>query len=259
MDVDYYDTEPSSSDSEHETNIALMGIKPVSIKTLFVQQHHLIEDTNKHQPASKGPKATLETSMTASKAPTVAPTERPSASSQPTSRPRTYSFEPGNLTGHELEEVKLSPPATPPFMDDDDWDFMEDRDDDAAVEDGSEDWEEIESKVFDHATNTFKDIPSVVYEDESFRQTLAKVMDTYTKKCTPSYDTKCKIYSAMYLLKTVGEFGYLCVKEPMVDWADQMALNLLEMPVDEASAAVIAELLSFLPERTKLAYHRLRG
>jgi hypothetical protein len=247
MDPSFYRTQSSCSDSKSESDIAIttLGIKPV-INIVFAQDNSF-KYTDTRQ---------LSTSKTSSDTPLASP----SSTTQPIPKPRTYSFEAAKLSDHELDEIKLSRPASPTTMeaDDKDWDITETREEISAEVD-SEDWEEIEAKVFDHATNTFKQIPSVVYEDEGFRQTLTQFMETYTEKCTPSYDTKCKFYSAMYLLKTVGEFGYLCVKEPLADWADQIALSLLEMPMDEASDAITAELLSFLPERTKMAFYRLRG
>jgi hypothetical protein len=63
----------------------------------------------------------------------------------------------------------------------------------------------------------------------------------------------------MYLLKTVGEFGYLCVKDPLVDWADEVAINWMDMPLDEASATLFAQLMSYMPERTRMAFNRLGG
>jgi hypothetical protein len=244
MDLAVYNTLLLSSDSQTEFDppTTSLGVKPVRNTSI----HHTLS-TEKQQ-------------LSASKASTSTSMESPSSSTGPTPGRQTYVVEPIDFTGHKLEEVDLSPPDTSPNMDtdDEDWDITETREE-ISAEDGSEDWEEIESQVFDHATNTYKRIPSAVYENEGFRKTLAKFVESYSETFTPSYDTKCKFYNTIFLIKTVGEFGYICVKEPLMDWADNIALNLLEMPADEATSAIIAELLSFLPERTKMAYYRLRG
>lgn len=244
MDLAVYNTDLLSSDSETEFDPPTTSLAIKSVRNSTI--HHTL-GTEKQQ-------------LSASKASTSTSMESPSSSTGPTPGLRTYGVGPIDLTGHKLEEVDLSPPDTSPNIDtdDEDWDITETREE-ISAEDGSEDWEEIESEVFDHATNTFKRIPSAVYENEGFRKTLAKFVETYSEAFTPSYDTKCKFYNTIFLIKTVGEFGYICVKEPLMDWADNIALNLLEMPADEASSAIIAELLSFLPERTKMAYYRMRG
>ncbi|TLD21745.1 hypothetical protein E2P81_ATG08333 [Venturia nashicola] len=228
MDASYYDSDSSAfeSGSERESKAPLQGIKPLSE----------VKSPN-HPPP--GPPLTQSTTA---------------------QRPRASSFAPAPLIGQKLDDVKLSPPASLAAVDgdEDEWDFADTRDEDPA-EEGSEEWETIDSSMLDLATGTMKVMPSAVFQNENFRQTVTKFMEIYTEKCTPSSDTQHKFYKVMETLRFVGEFGYECVKEPLVDWADIVAVKMLDMPLDEASSQLRNDLLSYLPESTKAAYQRLRG
>ncbi|RDI79166.1 hypothetical protein Vi05172_g10872 [Venturia inaequalis] len=227
MDASHFDSDSSDpeSDSETELNTPLTGIKSLSAVR-----------TSSHSP----------------------PGPLPSQSSA--QRPRAFSFVPAPLIGQKLDDVTLSSPPSLAAMDGDEneWDFADTRDDNSA-EEGFDGWENIDSSVFDLATGTMKDSPTTVYENENFRQTATKFMEMYTEKYTPSPDTQRKFYKAMETLRFVGEFGYECVKEPLIDWADIVAVKMLDMPLDEASSQLRNDLLSYLPESTKAAYQRLRG
>lgn len=245
MDASHFDSDSSDpeSDSETELNTPLTGIKAVSIMAPLSSRP---EDPNKPQ---------LSAVRTSSHSP---PGPLPSQSSA--QRPRAFSFVPAPLIGQKLDDVTLSSPPSLAAMDGDEneWDFADTRDDNSA-EEGFDGWENIDSSVFDLATGTMKDSPTTVYENENFRQTATKFMEMYTEKYTPSSDTQRKFYKAMETLRFVGEFGYECVKEPLIDWADIVAVKMLDMPLDEASSQLRNDLLSYLPESTKAAYQRLRG
>ncbi|KAE9969899.1 hypothetical protein BLS_005187 [Venturia inaequalis] len=221
MDASHFDSDSSDpeSDSETELNTPLTGIKALSAVR-----------TSTHSP----------------------PGPLPSQSSA--QRPRAFSFVPAPLIGHKLDDVTLSSPPSLAAMDGDEneWDFADTRDDNSA-EEGFDGWENIDSSVFDLATGTMKDSPTTVYENENFRQTATKFMEMYTEKYTPSPDTQRKFYKAMETLRFVGEFGYECVKEPLIDWADIVAVKMLDMPLDEASSQLRNDLLSYLPERLLLS------
>lgn len=142
--------------------------------------------------------------------------------------------------------------------DEDEWDFADTREK-VSAEEGAEEWENIDSSAFDLATGTIKETPSAIYQNENYRQAVTKFMEVYTEKYTPSTDTKRKFYKAMETLRFVGEFGYLCVSEPLTDWADNIAIKMLDMPLDAASFQLKNDLMAYLPESTKTAYQRLRG
>jgi len=79
------------------------------------------------------------------------------------------------------------------------------------------------------------------------------------EKVKPSDEAKRTFYSAMYILKMTGEFGYNCVKEPLLDWADEVAINWMDMRADEASAEIFARLITYMPERTRKILGQLTG
>lgn len=246
MEANHYDSDSSVLDSESETesNAPLTGIKAVCI---LASCSSYLQDTNKQQLSAVNP----------SVRPLPSPLPSQSSSAQ---RRRASSFAPAPLVGQVLDDVILSPPASLATIDgdEDEWDFAETKDENSA-EEGSEEWENIESSAFDLASGTIKEMPSAVYKNENFRQTVSNFMEMYTEKYTPSSDTQRKFHKAMETLRFVGEFGYECVKEPLVDWADIVAVKMLDMPLDEASSQLRNDLLSYLPESTKAAYQRLRG
>lgn len=246
MDAGYHDSDSSASESVSKTepNAPLTGIKAVSIIALLPSR---FEDSDDRQlPSVNNPNH---------------PPPDPS-SSQPSSaqRSRASSFAPAPLVGQKLDDVALSPPPSLATMDgdEDEWDFADTTDENPA-EEGCEEWENIDSSVYDFATGTMQELPSVVYADENFRQTATKFMEMYAEKYTPSEDTQQKFYKTMQTLRFIGEFGYQCVKEPLADWADNIAVKLLDLPLDEASSQLTTELLSYFPENTRAAYQRLRG
>ncbi|QDS74871.1 hypothetical protein FKW77_003467 [Venturia effusa] len=217
MDAGYCESRRSAaeSDSETEPNTPLTGIKSLSVAKL---------------PSPPSPSPSLHQDAR-------------------TQRPRVHSFAPAPISGHKLDDVELSPPPSLVGIegDEDDWDFADTRDE-GPVEESSEEWENIDSDVYDLASGTMQQIPSAVYSDENFRQTFTQLMDTYKERYTPSPDTKRKFHAAMDTLRFVGGFGLHCVKEPLTDWADTIAIKMLDMPLDEASSQLANELLSHFPE-----------
>jgi hypothetical protein len=113
--------------------------------------------------------------------------------------------------------------------------------------DDAEEWEVIDTEVFDHTTNRFKKIPSTVFADDSVQQTLM----AYVEKYKPTKQQIEQVKTAIGVLMLVAEFGFNSIKEPMVDWAEDVVQDKLACGLDELPRTLWAKFLDRMPERTR--------
>jgi hypothetical protein len=100
-----------------------------------------------------------------------------------------------------------------------------------ATED-DDDWEKIDEEL-DAETQRPVPIPTVVYQNASFKATVQEYIDRYSL----SSEQKETLQGVWTILKWAGEFGYAAVSEPIVDaaeWAGekQFGCDLDGLPMD---------------------------
>jgi hypothetical protein len=113
--------------------------------------------------------------------------------------------------------------------------------------DDTEEWEIIEKEVYDHTSNSLKQIPSTIFADDSIQQTLLN----YIEKYRPTEQQIEQFQNAIGVLKFVAEFGYNTIKEPMIDWAESVVRGNLNCGLDEVPKLFLTRLLNKVPERTR--------
>jgi hypothetical protein len=119
----------------------------------------------------------------------------------------------------------------------------------------SEEWEVIDKEVFDNTTNSFKQIPSTIFADDSIQQTLKN----YVEKYIPTEHQIEQFRNALGVLKFAAEFGYNAIKEPMVDWAEDIVRGKLNCGLDEVPKLFLTRLLNRMPERTRTLLVKVPG
>jgi hypothetical protein len=123
----------------------------------------------------------------------------------------------------------------------------DEKEDSVVAVDDSEDWEVIDTEIYDHTTNSFKQIPSAIFADESVQQTLMN----YIEKYKPTESQIEQVKNALGVLKFAAEFGYNAIKEPVVEWAEEVVKDRLHCGLDEVPRMFLATALDRMPQRTR--------
>jgi hypothetical protein len=131
----------------------------------------------------------------------------------------------------------------------------DEREGEVVAFDDAEEWEVVDKELYDHTTNSFKQIPSTIFADESVQQTLMN----YIEKHKPTEPQIEQFKNALGVLKFVAEFGYNAIKEPVVEWAEKFVKDKLDCGFDEVPRAFLTRMMDIMPQPTRNLLVRVPG